>query len=282
DLAAAGAAPLAFSMGLICPPDMGEDWLRPLFRGMAALADEHRLVLSGGDISAGDKLGFCLTIWGRRAGPERFLRRGALPGQTIFAVGPSCAPPKTPGCSLGLARLGLLLLEERGREAEAEYPAACSALLRPRPQIEAAAVLAGLAHTPEDIFLMDVSDGLMRDLPRLLGGGRAKPDAPDAPGAELNLDAALLHPELRAFAHRAAKGVEDETQKIMLEFALTGGDDYLLLGAAKAELIPQIRAGLPKHSSLTPLGQVEPTPGLRRQGRPLEEVLRTRAFDHFS
>ena len=126
---------------------------------------------------------------------------------------------------------------------------------------------------------MDVSDGLMRDLPRLLGGGRARPDAP---GAELNLDPALLHPELRAFARHAAKEKEDETQKIMLEFALAGGDDYLLLGAAKAELIPQIRALLPESSSLTPLGQVEQKHGLRRQGRPLEESPRMRSFDHFN
>ncbi|MCL1915337.1 MAG: AIR synthase related protein [Desulfovibrionaceae bacterium] len=280
DLAAAGADPLAFSLGLICPPDLEVDWLRALFSGMSVLAGRHGLALSGGDLSAGDRLGFCITLWGRPVGRLGALRRGALPGQDLFVVGPGLERENS-ACSLGLARLGLSLLEGKGRSALADYPGACTALLRPDPQVEAGKALASLVSRAEDLYLMDVSDGLMRDLPRLLRGSvRGIP-----PGADLDLSSRLLHPELRAFA--AACPVPPASEPALdpaLGLALSGGDDYLLLGAAASELLPRLDAALrdlPSAPVLTRIGRVEKIPGLRCQGLPLEQRAELGAFDHF-
>ncbi|MDR2050250.1 MAG: thiamine-phosphate kinase [Deltaproteobacteria bacterium] len=291
DLAAAGALPLAFSLGLICPRRLDKAWLRRVFQGMAALAGEYDLALSGGDISAGDKLGFCISIWGAQrqngrgeasaaeiSAEARLLRRGAIPGQELFVLGPadSC-------CLLGLPRLGLFRLESGGREAEKSCPGACAALLRPRPQVEAGLALASLprpASVPCPLFVMDVSDGLARDLPRLLRGTQKKTSTP---GADLDFSLDLLHPELRVWAEENARTRKDRA-KLLLEAALAGGEEYVLLGAAAPELLPSIReaaAGLPVPARLDRIGRVTGRPGLRWQGRPLEDVISVRAFDHF-
>jgi thiamine-monophosphate kinase len=266
DLAAAGAVPLAFSLGLICPPRTEPALLRGIFQGMAALARRYDLTLSGGDISSGPLLGFGITIWGRP--PRKFqgarraalLRRGGRPGQTLFLAGP-------PGFSPGLARLGLLALEEQGRDALKRFPAACAALLQPQPQVEAGQALALLAQgfSPRraPLFLMDLSDGLARDLPRLLRGL----------GADIDFPPGLPHPELAGWAGDFAGA---------LGLALSGGDDYLLLGAADPEFIPAARAALaalPEPVRLEEIGRVGVKPGLRWRGGEPPSV---EAFDHYA
>lgn len=258
DLASAGARPLGFSLGLICPDDMREHELAGVFSGMGALAARYNMVLSGGDISAGDKLGFAVTVWGAPAGNGvPFLRRRAKEGDAIFIVGPGRASAME-YCSIGLARRGLALLEEQGRAACGESPASCAALLRPQPQVEAGLELALLAHERNtEPGLMDLSDGLLRDLPRLLGGL----------GAELEIDPSVLHPEL---------------DRNYVELALSGGDDYLLLGAAGADFADNAKVRLKDAGlRLDVIGRVVGKAGIFMRGRPVLEFLNLNAFDHF-
>lgn len=255
DLAAAGAVPAGFSLGLICVPDLDEAWYDRMFGGMAALANNFDLPLSGGDISMGEKLGFSITVWGRPAGEDvPFLRRGGVAGQKIFVVGKAGEH-----CSIGLARKGLLELEAEGRIAQSKFPASCQSLLKPWPQIQAGSTLARLAARDHAaVGLMDLSDGLMRDLPRLLGGF----------GAELDFEAAILHPELGGNA---------------LELALSGGDDYLLLGTAGNEFVTTAAKALGEAGlRLDVLGSVTEKSGLRRGGKLLKDSYNIDSFDHFS
>ena len=102
---------------------------------------------------------------------EKTLLRGeAQPGDVIFLIGRT-----------GLARAGLLLLEERGRAALNEWPIPCEAHLRPAPRLKEGMRLSRLAAdwgrekgdpSCGRLGLMDLSDGLARDLPRLVGHGR--------------------------------------------------------------------------------------------------------------
>lgn len=296
DLAAAGAVPAGFSLGLICPSSgvyADEDWLGAMFGGMARLANRYALPLSGGDISAGDKLGFCITVWGHRAAQNTdsggaldvpFLRREAEAGQLIFVVSPRQKTDAGDGCcALGLARLGLLQLERSGRAAEGVFPAACAALLRPEPLALAGASLATLAvgwaaqhkTSAPPMGLMDVSDGLMRDLPRLLAGTYGKGTV----GADLDFETSILHAELHAFADKSRNGIT------ALDLAVGGGDDYLLLGAAAPKLLEQVRAALgalPVPARVDVLGRVTSEPGILLGGRPWHEVVKTSSFDHFA
>lgn len=250
DLAAAGALPLGFSLGLELPRELPEADLRGIFSGMSALAARYNAPLTGGDISRGQKLAFCITVLGYAALPGApFLRRDPRPGDRLFVIGPGT------GCKLGLARLGLEELEKNGRKALKSFPEAAAALLRPEPLLAAGAALAGHAlKNSAHVALMDLSDGLARDLPRFVGSY----------GADLDFGPEDLHAEHGANA---------------LSFAVSGGDDYLLLGAVAADA-SVVAPDLPPGFNFLEIGRVTAKPGLLHRGRPLAE-LGVSAFDHF-
>lgn len=243
DLAAAGARPLGFSLGLMTPASLKRETARRLLRGMADLAARHAVPLTGGDISRADKLGFCITIWGGRTA-RRFLRRGpVVPGDVLFLYG-----------FPGLARVGLSVLEREGRAALAQYPKACAAHLRPEPLLATGQALAALPG----ICLMDLSDGLARDLPRLLGPN----------GASVVLDPSALHAEVTAYA--LDSGADPAT------LAFAGGEEYGLLGAC-SEATWERLTEIPREAPLLRLGSVGGA-GITLNGRATAAT----GFDHFT
>lgn len=156
DIAAMGASPCGFSMGFMIPNNLTEEYLTELMQGMADLAAHYNVPLTGGDLARSHQLGFSITVWGKKQPKGTFLQRGTCQtGDVLFTVG-----------SLGLARVGLYFLETQGRSACSMYPQACKKHLTPEPQLTAAAILASYP-----VSLMDLSDGLARDIPRLLGQG---------------------------------------------------------------------------------------------------------------
>ena len=261
DAASAGSMPLGVSVGLTVPTPFPRNDAEGILDGMLHAAKEYAIALTGGDLSKGDKLAFCVTIWGAPVIPEgtpeksapRFLRRGPVTaGDKLFLCG-----------VVGLARAGLLLLEERGPDAKAEakFPAARAAHLRPVPLVRAGMALASIPGCR----LMDVSDGLARDLPRMLRAYGANC------GADVTLARETLHPETVAFAEEAG---EDPVR-----FAFLGGEDYALLGACPAgELAHAAEAVRKTGTPFLELGTVTENPGIILNGSPLTDT----GFDHFS
>ncbi|WP_051286246.1 thiamine-phosphate kinase [Megalodesulfovibrio gigas] len=258
DIAAMGGDPLGFSLGLMVPPGLPREFWDALFTGMAAHAAAHGLALTGGDLSRAPLLGFSVTIWGRPFPGRPLLRRGPVqPGDRLVVLGPSG--------QLGLARQGLRLLEAHDREALADWPACTAAHLMPEPQVAAGRTLAAVQGVHG---CMDLSDGLARDLPRLLTFGQA-PGL--VPGARLELDASMLHPELLAAC--AAAGLDPVAE------AFLGGEDYALLAAVDPAAMPALRhaaAALP--AALLDLGEVTAAPGVMLNNTPMTG----QGFDHFS
>ncbi len=292
DIAAMGARPTAFSLGLAFPPHTEIAWLEGLFEGMARLAQKHNLVLSGGDLSKANVLTLCITIWGESANTKNFgettapflTRGGAMPGDILFIVG-----------DIGLARIGLEELEKHGSKAKEQWPAACAAHLCPEPQTEAGLILARSSLQVRPPVLMDVSDGLSRDIPRLLGMSETQlsstqsssaqllHEAPNTSnanskafhkslhsslGAQIVLPTALLHEEVLRHARMH--------DRCAAEQAWFGGEDYALLGACVPKLLPILHAALPKLRSigtLTDRGYIE------LNG---ETITSCGGFDHFS
>ncbi|MDR3043816.1 MAG: thiamine-phosphate kinase [Desulfovibrio sp.] len=304
DLAACGARPLGFSLAFTAPADLSREFCDEMLSAMATLAREHDMALSGGDLTRGDALSLCITVWGGPAphpahapimedgggdggpngegvgeeaggedgvvgeggggrigthprpvagGTSPFLRRGGCqPGDQLFLVG-----------QMGLARVGLLALESMGAEAARLYPEACRAHLRPRPQVAAGLALAAICGTGATrIALMDVSDGLARDLPRLIGADRGS-----GLGAELTMDPETLPGEVRAYA--LANDLDP------VDMAFTGGEDYALLGCCRPAMLDRVRAAVP---GLTPLGQVTADGVVLVNG----DLPASAGFDHFS
>ncbi len=277
DLAAMGVRPVSFSLGLAIPAHTTMEWLGQFFSGMSALAKQHSMSLSGGDISRADKITICITVWGEGISPKQLghsggstetnpsqeqnlnenmgkylTRGGAMPGDAIFLVG-----------HVGLARIGLQELEKNGIDAKKTWPAACAAHLLPQPQVDAGLILARSSLQMRQPVLMDVSDGLARDLPRLLGI-----DKHSTLGAQIVLPKTILHEEVIQYAQMQQKNAVHE--------AWIGGEDYALLGACVPKLLPILHAALP---SLHSIGIVTDAGTLELNGVIMAKV---HGFDHFA
>ncbi|MDR3641318.1 MAG: thiamine-phosphate kinase [Humidesulfovibrio sp.] len=249
DLAGMAAQPLGFALSLVLPDDVDDAFLDEMLGGMAALADRLGMPLVGGDLSRGPALTLDVVVLGKPGPSGRLLKRcAARPGDALLLVG-----------EIGLARAGLMELEHMAYDEAAAWPGAVAAHLRPEPRIAEGLTLAQIA-TPEGpavCGLMDVSDGLARDLPRFLGPY----------GAELSLGLEDLHPEVAAFftAH-------DEDP---VEAAVLGGEDYALIACVDQKQLPVVLAELPQARVI---GRVSAAPGLRLNSG---QVLR-QGFDHFA
>lgn len=255
DLAACGARPLGFSLGLALPTDADMDLVHGLLGGMSELAAQSSSPLTGGDLSRSDRLHLCITVFGQAEAPLR--RAQAKAGDRLFLIG-----------QLGLARTGLARLEAEGRKALRSYPESCAAHLRPIPLLEAGQRLHDLAKTkPESrIGLMDLSDGLSRDIPRLIGlapsGSHTRPE--HAPGADL-----VLPPISSEIARYCAANELDPNS-----LCLNGGEDYALIGSCAPEYFEAVCEAVPE---AVELGTVTSGSGLRCGGHPVPP-----GFDHFA
>ena len=248
DLAADGARPMGFTVGLSLPPDADMALVDGLCAGMAELAAQASVPLVGGDLSRADKLHLCLTVFGQA---EKTLLRGeAQPGDVIFLIGRT-----------GLARAGLLLLEERGRAALNGWPIPCEAHLRPAPRLKEGMRLSRLAAdwgrekgdpTCGRLGLMDLSDGLARDLPRLIGPGM---------GADIGMP--MPHTEILRFMRSRN---EAEPVAAARRHAFLGGEDYALIGTCSPELAVHVMVA---NAETTMLGKVTEGGEIRVDGIPV-------------
>jgi thiamine-monophosphate kinase len=237
-----GANPVAFTMDLMAPVDLPDEFWEEFLQSMSGLARQFDMVLAGGDLSRCERLGVSISAFGA-PGATGFLRRNnCAPGDVLFTVG-----------DIGLARTGLMALEAEGIKARETLPAAVLAHLRPKPKV----MIGTLLNAAGIKGLMDLSDGLARDLPRFLG--------PDL-GVNLTIDPETLHGDVHAWCKDARLDP--------VEFAVLGGEDYALLGAVspldagKARSVP----------GFTEIGTVAGEPGIVLNGKPFDNP----GFDHFS
>jgi thiamine-monophosphate kinase len=238
DIAAMAAVPEGFLLNLLLPRDVPDGFWPEYFRGLADLAEEHDLYLAGGDLSRAGQLGMGITIWGE---PGACIPRGGgRAGDLLFLIGEP-----------GLSATGLTVLGQ-GWES-ADFPSAVRAHLRPSLYVAQARQL---GFCPGITALMDVSDGLARDVPRLLSPGT---------GAALRLERNDLHSEVLTCARR--KGVS------AVELAFCGGEEYALLGAVDPSYREDLRRLVPEARIV---GEIVPEKGIRLNGDPVE----IQGFDH--
>ncbi|MDP3547822.1 MAG: thiamine-phosphate kinase [Phreatobacter sp.] len=233
DLAAKGAVPTGFLLGLGLPPDWTTDFLAAFAGGLARDIKAYGCPLYGGDtVKVPGPLTISITAFGRAKRTVR--RRGARPGDVICVTG-----------TIGDGALGVV-----ARAAERDPATAPAWLARLAPDQRRYLVGRYLAPLPRTALAqavgqyahaaMDVSDGLAGDLGKMM--------AASGTGARLRLDAVPLSDAARAaLASDAAL-----RQRVM-----TGGDDYeILLACAPADV--QALAAAARHAGvpLTAIGEV--------------------------
>lgn len=142
DIAAMGGQPEAAVISLALDPRTRLDWLQAFYRGLAALAREHRVPLVGGDLAThrGGMVA-SLTLLGHASGKRVLTRTGAREGDFIAVTG-----------VLGGSLASGHHWKFTPRLAEGRW----------------------LADRPEVSAMLDVSDGLAKDLHHLVPAG-AKP-----------------------------------------------------------------------------------------------------------
>ncbi|QNK74298.1 thiamine-phosphate kinase [Variovorax sp. PAMC28562] len=255
DLAACGAAPLAFTLALSLPA-VDEAWLASFSRGLFALADEHDCELVGGDTTRGP-LNICITVFGEVPTGKALLRSGAKPGDDIWVSG-----------TLGDARLALEAFRGTLALSAEVFEQARRRMEQPTPRVALGIALRGIASSA-----VDVSDGLIGDLGHILASSRV--------GATLDADAAAA----LVAANKHAPGSADLFAiEVLRTCALSGGDDYELVFTAPSFARDAVlQAGVVAATPVTRIGRIEAEPGLRvvdARGAPVAQHFTS--FDHFA
>ena len=192
DVAAMGGKPRCFLLSLALPNNLTGNWLSAFLRGLRRASISLGSVLAGGDTSRNEKVMISITVIGEVRRRRAILRSGARPGDLVFVSG-----------TLGEAELGLLQLRrKRGMAKPANV--ALRKHLYPQPRV---ALGQWLANNHLATSMMDISDGLSTDLPRLCTASGA--------GARIDANSLPVTPLTNA----------GDAQ----ELALHGGDDYELL-----------------------------------------------------
>lgn len=249
DLAAMGnVRPMFGVLSAGLPAGLPVSFMGGFFRGFRRLAKRHGFHLVGGDTVRSEQLVFSLTAFGRAGKKDRVvLRGGARAGDFLLATG-----------TLGDAAAGLALCTAK---SDGLSPVHQSFLLRrfkrPEPRLELARVLAKRITA-----LLDSSDGLWKSAELLCDASGT--------GAEIWTDRLPLSPALRAWAARSRRNP--------LDVALTGGEDYELVMAAK----PREAQWIVSHGLATIVGRMAPK---RRGLRALENGKSRRVpsgYEHFT
>ncbi|MEX1197742.1 MAG: thiamine-phosphate kinase [Pseudohongiellaceae bacterium] len=236
DLAAMGAEPLCFTLGLVLP-EADEPWLEAFSRGLAEVAQESACVLVGGDVTRGP-LTICIQVHGKVPRGRALRRSGAAPGDDVYVTG-----------TLGDAAAALpFILDQRGGHVQRlpydTVTALRKAYYSPVLQIRHGLALRGLASAA-----IDLSDGLASDLQHIL-------DASDA-GATIELGRLPL-----SAAFRQAVPEQEHWP-----LAVRGGDDYGLCFTAPAVSRNRVETLLEDLGAVVHrIGCVDAEPGLRWLG----------------
>lgn len=200
DLAAMGARPRFFTVSLALPQGISERWILDFYDGLTEPGSSRGALLIGGDFSrSASGIVISIAALGESLNGRVIYRSGGRAGDLLYVTG-----------VLGKSAAGLSLLEKGcGRPRSRAKKEAIQSHLRPEPRCEAGLWLAqsGLVRC-----MMDLSDGLSVDLPRMC--------AASAVGAEVHTAS------LPVFSESSFWGCDP------VNLALHGGEDFELLFAA--------------------------------------------------
>ena len=252
DLAACGAQPQVCLLALTLPR-ADATWLEGLARGFHALADEHGIVLAGGDTTAGP-LSLTVTVMGTVPVGTALRRDSAKAGDDLWVSHPV-------GGGLGDARLALEAFRGKVNLSQADFATTRERMERPQPRVSLGLGLRGVAHAA-----IDLSDGLVGDLGHVCR----------ASGLGAHVQWALL-PRSPAVAAQA--------RPMQRECLLAGGDDYELLFSAPRDRSEAVWAvARDAGVAVTCIGQLVEGSGvavLDEHQLPLDGGWLPAGFDHF-
>lgn len=249
DLAAMGAMPKFVLLGLSIPPHF-KNQLSQFLETFALSCRKASVVLIGGDTTrANQELFISVTVIGTAPTQHTKFRRHAQVGDLLCIAG-----------HIGDAHLGLMALEQ-DKPALAKYKAA---FLTPCALVQAGI---WLAKQDDVTSMMDVSDGLLLDIPKLCEAS--------AVGAEVILDSLLENNEFNRACQKL--GLDP------IESRLAGGEDYSLMCSVKPYAYPSIATAFKRHFNmdLQCIGQFRASQGISFKLNKKPFSINLKPFLHF-
>jgi len=223
DVAAMGGTPRCFLLSLAMPASLAGRWLDELLGGLQRASRKFGCALAGGDTTNRKEVLVNISVVGEVRTAHAVLRSGARPGDLIYVSG-----------HLGRAELGLQILR-RSREPANPKNSLLKKHLYPEPRLELGKWLAEKRLVSA---MMDLSDGLSSDLPRLCA----------ASGVGARLESERI-PSVGGLEAARKQGLDP------LELALHGGDDYELLFTVPSQKAKFLTRGI-QRVKLTQIGHV--------------------------
>ena len=211
DIAAMGGVPHHAVVSLALNPDTDVDSVAEMYRGMADIAQQYQCTVVGGDTVSSTATVITVALTGQPFSeaeyPDNVLNRNrAKVGHQIAVTG-----------YLGGSEAGLRMLTNNLDFDEDVSQYITTAHNHPTPRVDEGQLL--LKHVVK--AAMDLSDGLLADLPKLCKASGV--------AAKVNIDSVPIHSYIRrAFGDEA------------LELALSGGEDYELLFTAEESIILRV------------------------------------------
>jgi thiamine-monophosphate kinase len=248
DIAAMGATPAWATLALTLP-SADPEWLESFAAGLLALADIHSVALVGGDTTRGP-LAASLQILGIVPHGTALRRSGARAGDLLAVSG-----------TLGDAGAGLAFLAQPPPSAKRED---VDELVRrfeyPTPRVAMGLCARGIATAA-----MDLSDGLVGDLPKLAQASGLS--------AHVHVERLPLSQALRACVSSARA----------IDLALAAGDDYELLLAVPPKRYAELEAAAHRlNLMLTVIGELNSGSGVTWLLDGKKFAPRVQGFDHFA
>lgn len=222
DIAAMGGIPGHALVNLSLPGATEVEDVAQLYRGMAELANQHKVAIVGGNITRAPVVMIAITVIGKGIKEGLLRRSAAAPGDRIAVTG-----------YLGSAAAGLKLLTRSLKAAPEAADYLKKAHLQPLPRVaEGQALLKRGVRAA-----IDVSDGLVADLGHVCAASKV--------GATVRVDKVPVHPLMKKCLGKDALGL-----------ALSGGEDYELLFTADERIIDEVKAAMGADCPVTVIGEI--------------------------
>jgi thiamine-monophosphate kinase len=247
DMAAMGATPAWATLALTLP-GVDASWLEEFAAGLLQLGAEHAVELVGGDTTRGP-LTVSVQIMGHVPHGAALRRGGAGAGDILAVSG-----------TLGDAAAGLALLKKPAARPTAQVQTLIQRFDYPTPRVQLGLAARGVASAA-----MDLSDGLVGDLPKLaLASGLAAHVAVE----KLPLSTAMLD----------TIGMEQAR-----DWALAGGEDFELLLAVSPDSFPALKRSADQlNLTLTPIGELRRGAGVTWSLNGNDFAPSVSGYDHFA
>ena len=208
DIAAMGATPICYLLGLCLPQRDNVSWLTEFCEGLKLEQEFYNCPLAGGDlVSSTGPVSISITIFGSLADNNMLLRSSAQVGDDVWVSG-----------TIGDAGVALMLLTDRVK-LNSELPKSHRDYLEerlrsPTPRLSLGERLLSFASSA-----CDISDGLLIDLSNICSASGL--------GASISSELIPISSEV--------KRVIEEVETISVMDLISAGDDYELIFTAGVE-----------------------------------------------